>query len=260
MNWALKRQIFYIIFLVLFFGGFGYLVIYPSLIKDPTCTDNVQNGNEKGIDCGGFCAKACIDDVQSLSVLWARSFKVVHGRYNAVAYFTNHNKNVGIQKINYKFRFADERNVYLGKREGSTFIPPSGNFAVFEPGIDVGNYVPTYTTFEFTQTPLWLQISEEKINQLKVAVSNIELKDENTNPKLSATIKNNSLFIIPSLSVVVILYDALNNAVSASRTHVTELSQLQSADINFTWQEPFSTPVVSKEVIPMYDFFSVRLK
>ena len=99
----------------------------------------------------------------------------VPGRYNAVAYLVNHNKNAAIQKINYRFRFADANNVYIGKREGSTFIPPGGNFVVFEPGIDIGNSIPVYVTFEFTETPIWLQVSQEKIDQLKVFVSNIQL-------------------------------------------------------------------------------------
>src|SRR3989344_1172894 len=137
MTWALKRQILYITVLILCIAIFGFLIIYPSLSKAPTCSDNKQNGNETGVDCGGSCARACLAQVDEISVLWARSFRVIAGRYNAVAYFENHNKNIAIDKINYKFRFADKNNIYIGKREGSTFIPPSGRFAIFEPAIDV---------------------------------------------------------------------------------------------------------------------------
>lgn len=258
--WALKRQAFYIGVLVLFFLFFGFLIIYPNLNKAPTCNDLKQNGNETGVDCGGSCAKACILEVDEISVLWARAFKVIPGRYNAVAYLTNHNKDTAIKKINYRFRFADANNVYIGKREGSTFVPPGGNFAVFDPGIDIGNSIPVYVTFEFTETPTWFQVSQEKINQLKVLISNIELKDETTNPRLSATIKNNSLFTIPNINIIVILYDALGNAISTSRTSLNQIAPLENADINFTWPEPLPGVVVAKEIIPMYDIFSVQLK
>lgn len=260
LNWALRRQIFYIIILVLFFLIFGFLIIYPSLTKAPTCNDNKQNGDETGIDSGGSCLNADPAKADAISVLWTRIFRVIPGRYNAVAYIVNHNKNTAVKKINYKFRFADANNIYIGKREGSTFVPPGGNFAVFEPGIDIGNSIPVYVDFEFTETPLWLQVSPEKINQLKVLVSNIQLMNETTNPRLSATIKNNSLFTIPNMGVVAILYDAGGNAISTSRTYLTELAPLQTADINFTWPEPLSDTVTQKEIIPMYDIFSVKLQ
>ena len=253
MTWAFKRQTFYLILLILSLSIIGFLIIYPRFNKPPTCFDGKQNGNETGMDCGGSCVRACLDQVEQPSILWARAFKVIPGRYNAVAYLVNHNKNAAVKKINYRFRFADANNVYIGKREGSTIIPPAGNFAVFEPGIDIGNSIPVYVTFEFTEIPLWQQIPQETIEQLKILISNIQLTDEKTSPRLSAIVKNNSLFTIPDVDVVTILYDANNNAVSASRTYLTELAPLQKTDINFTWPEAFTDTVVAKEIIPMFD-------
>jgi hypothetical protein len=260
MTWALKRQVFYLVVFILLLSVFGFSIIYPKLNKAPTCTDNKQNGDEVGVDCGGSCERWCSTQVVDPSVLWARAFEVIPGRYNAVAYIVNHNKNAAVKKISYRFRFADANNVYIGKREGTTFIPPAGNFAIFEPGIDIGNSIPVYTTFEFTETPEWFQVSQDKINQLKIPVSNIQLSSEDTSPLLSATIKNNSIFTIPNISIVAILYDAGGNAISASSTYLNEFSALQNVDINFTWPEPFSGTVVAKEIIPIYDIFSVQLK
>lgn len=260
MTWALKRQIFDVGILVLFFSVFGFLIISPKLNKPPTCNDLKQNGGETGIDCGGSCARACLAQVDPVSLLWARAFKVIPGRYNAVAYLENHNKNTAINKIKYRFRFADGNNIYIGKREGSTYVPPSGRFAIFEPGIDIGGSIPVYTTFEFTQIPEWVTVSQEKINQLKILVSNINLANEDTRPVLSATITNNSLFTIKEVDVTAILYDANRNAVSASRTYLEELRGEEIRDINFTWPEPFPSKVIAKEIIPMYNIDSVRLK
>ena len=141
-----------------------------------------------------------------------------------------------------------------------TFIPPAGNFAIFEPAIDVGNSIPVYTTFEFTETPTWLQVDQQKIDQLKVLVSNIALSNETTSPRLSATIQNNSLFTIPNLNIVSILYDASGNAVSASNTYLNQLGPLQSSNISYTWPLPFSGAVVAKEIIPVYDIFAAKLQ
>ncbi len=260
LTWALKRQILYVGVFFLFILVSGFLIISPNFNKIPSCADNKRNGNETGVDCGGSCARACVAQVDAVSILWARAFKVVPGRYNAVAYLENHNKNIAVNKVNYRFRFADENNVYIGKREGSTFVPPSGKFAIFEPGIDIGNSIPVYVSFEFTQTPEWVQVSQEKIKQLEMLVSNITLTNEETSPALSATVKNNSLFTIPEISIIAILYDVNHNAISTSRTYLDKLNGEESKDINFTWPEPFSGKIIAKEIIPLYNIFLVKLK
>jgi hypothetical protein len=257
--WAIKRQIFYLAIVIVFVVGFGFLIIYPYFNQAPTCTDGKQNGTETGIDCGGSCIKACTLQVDQISVLWSRAFEVVPGRYNAVAYLENHNENTAIYKISYRFRFADKDNIYIGKREGETYVPPKGKFAVFEPAVDVGNSIPIYTTFEFTEEPIWVQVSKEEISQLKVFVSNINLTDETTEPKLTATVKNDSLYRIPEVSFVVILYDALGNAVSASHTYLDVLQGGETANLNFTWREPITSPIVVKEIIPMWNIFLAKL-
>ncbi len=260
MTWALKRQILYILVIVLFFGSIAFSILYPKLTKPPTCTDGKQNGTETGVDCGGTCAKACLEQTDDVSIVWSRVFKVVPGRYNAVAYLVNHNKNTAIEKISYRFRFADSNNVYIGKREGSTYVPPTGNFAVFEPAIDLGSSVPVFVSFEFTQAPQWVFVSEDKIKQVKTIVSNINLNDTEVPPKLSATIKNDSLFTIPDVNVIAILYDSSHNAVSASRTYLEVLNPEESKAVNFTWPEAFSGKVVAKEIIPIYNIFRAKLK
>ncbi|MES2023843.1 MAG: hypothetical protein V4439_04110 [Patescibacteria group bacterium] len=260
MTWALRRQIIYLVIVIAFFSMLGFLIIYPHFNKAPTCLDGLQNGTETGIDCGGSCLKACTLQVDQISILWSKSFRVVPGRYNAVAYLENHNQNAVVNKLHYKFRFADKDNLYIGSREGDTYVPPSGKFAVFAPAIDVGNSIPVYTTFEFTEMPTWLQVSQDKIDQVKVSVDQISLQGENTSPGMSAVIKNDSLFRIPDMNVVVILYDVSGNAVSASSTTIDLLDRNQSQNVSFTWAEPFSAKIISKEVIPMYNIFSATLK
>jgi hypothetical protein len=107
---------------------------------------------------------------------------------------------------------------------------------------------------------VWNTVSQTELDQLKVLVSNINLKNQNTSPHLSATIQNNSLFSIPSVNVVALLYDGKGNAVSASSTYLDILGGGQSTDINFTWPEPMSENVVSEEIIPMYNIFLAKLE
>lgn len=260
MTWALKRQIFYVLILISFFGIFGFLIIYPSFNEAPTCADGRQNGTETGVDCGGSCLRACFFEADKASIIWTRSFLVVPGRYNAVAYLENHNKSLAVSKIKYQFRFADEDNVYLGSRKGIAFIPPGRNFAIFEHGIELSNSTPVYTTFSFTEVPNWISVPEIKINQLKLLVTDINLRNEKISPSLSATLKNDSLFSIPDVSIVVILYDSEHNAIAVSSTFLDQLSKEEEKIINFTWPMPILGQVITKEILPTYDIFRVKLK
>ncbi len=260
MTWARERQIIYITILLAIFLGLASVVVYPYFNKAPSCFDNKQNGTETGPDCGGSCSLACSSQVDPISILWSRAFQVVPGRYNAVTYLENHNKNSAVEKVSYKFRFADKDNVYIGKREGVAFIPPAGRYAIFEPAIDVGNSIPVYTTFEFTEISKYTQVDIEKLNQLKIAVSGIKLENELSSPHLSAQLKNNSLFNIPEIGVVAILYDETGNAVSVSRTYLDQLSGGETKEINFTWPEPIVGKIIAQEIIPIYNVFMAKLK
>ncbi len=260
MTWAFQRQIFYLGVLVLFFSIFGFLIIYPSFNKAPTCADFKQNGDETGVDCGGSCLRACIPETDQISLRFARSFLVVPGRYNAVAYLENNNKNLAIPKIKYSFRFADKDNIYLGKREGVTTVPPGRAFVVFERGIEFGSGAPVYTTFQFTEIPNWLNVDETKINQLQLFVSNINLEKETESPHLSLSLKNKSLFNIPNMNVVAILYDEDFNALNVSSTYVDNLGGEEEKILDFTWPLPFGKTVVNREILPIFNIFEVQLK
>lgn len=260
MTWAGKRQMLYLGALIIIIGVFAIYFLYPYFNKPPTCSDKKQNGTETGVDCGGSCLLKCSFEVDKISVLWSRAFEVVPGRYNAVAYIENNNKNSVVNKINYRFRFADKDNLYIGKRDGTAYIPEGGKFAIFEPAVDLGSSVPVYTSFEFTEAPVWLSVPKDKVDQIKVLVSDINLENEDTSPKLSATISNNSFFIIPEVSVVAILYDKLGNAVSASRTFIDPILNNESKKIVFTWPQPFAKEIISKEIIASYNVFLTKLK
>lgn len=260
MTWALKRQILYIAGLVIFISSIALYFLWPYFNKPPTCTDGKQNGTESGIDCGGNCPLACSNEVDKLSVFWSRAFEVVPGRYNAVAYIENQNDNQAINKIKYRFRFADKDNLYIGKREGETFVPPRGKFAIFEPAINLGNSVPVYTSFEFIEQPVWINVPKEKVDQLTIGVNDISFENEDTIPKLTATLENNSLFTIPNIDAVAILYDESGNALTASSTKIDSLSSEGKKLVYFTWRNPLVKKVITKEIIPLYNIFTVELK
>jgi hypothetical protein len=120
--------------------------------------------------------------------------------------------------------------------------------------------VPVYTSFEFTERPVWVQVSNEKIDQTKLLISDIRLEDEGSLPKLYAKIENTYFLTIPNLEVVAILYDATGNALSASQTYLEKIGPEASEELSFTWRGPMVKPVVVKEVIPIFNILNAKLK
>ncbi len=248
MNWAVKRRLQYSgglfgVFLIILF-----IFLYPVIFKKPTCTDNKQNGIETGVDCGGSCSLVCTDSASEPVVLWSRAFPVLEGYYNFVALIENQNKNSAIRNVSYEFRAYDENNRLLGRRQGSTYIPPNKQFAIFEPRFASGESKIKSITFEFVPPYVW-EKKDPTLNNLLLFVDNIEMGTDIESPSLSARVKNDSVYDIPSFEAIAILYDIDGNAINVSKTVKDGISNGSTLPLFFTWPEKLSSDPVKKDVL-----------
>ena len=256
MNWAAKRRLQYlagffgVIFIILF------IIFYPVIFKKPTCNDGKKNGNELGVDCGGSCSLICKDTASDPLILWSRAFNVVGNDYNLVAYVENQNRDAAIEKISYEFRIYDDKNLLIGRRQGTAYIPPNRQFAIFEPRFNSGQSVVKSVMFDFTEPFVWVK-KEPTLNTLPIYVDNIAMGNDGSSPSLSARIKNDSVHDLPQFDVIAILYDKDGNAINASKTVKSGLLSGSSSDVTFTWPEALSDTPVKKDVIIMINPFSV---
>ena len=165
-----------------------------------------------------------------------------------MAYVENQNKNSGVIEANYEFRIYDTDNLLIGRRQGSTFIPPNKQFAIFEPRYDFGQSKVKSVSFEFTGPFTWIK-KEPTINNLALFVNDITIGNDIKSPSLTATIKNESIYEIPSFEVVAILYDENHNAINASKTVKDGLRSNDSLPVFFTWPEAFTSTPVTEDVL-----------
>ena len=221
----------------------AYLIFY----KAPTCFDGKQNGDERGIDCGGSCVSLCRSEYLAPNISWARVIEVKPGIYNALAYIENPNIDAGVDNISYSFKIKDSNGVSVYERKGSTFIPPNKFFAIFEDGITIGEKIPTKVIFEFTSNPIW---KNKGNNEAGLAVIKKSISHEESSPRIDATLQNMTLQPIPRTEVIVIIYDEDGNALGFSRTFIDKFDKGESNDIVFTWPRQFSSNAVKIEVIP----------
>lgn len=256
MTWGQKRRLQYLSGVIGVFLIILFIFLYPLIFKTPTCTDGKKNGEEVGVDCGGICSRMCLSQISDPISLWSRAFHVVGDTYNLVAFVNNQNINSGVENAPYVFRVYDVNNKMIGRMEGTTFIPPNKQFAVFSSRFDSGESQIKSVVFEFTGELDWVK-KESTIDNLPIFVDNISMGDDVKSPSLSARVKNESIYDLPTFDLIAILYDVDNNAINVSKTFKDGLAGGESITVYFTWPEPLSSTPVIKDVLFSINPFSV---
>lgn len=243
-RWAMMRQIQYGTGFGLFWALIFLFVYVQYFYHQPTCFDTVQNGNEAAVDCGGSCARICTFTVTQPEVLWARSFRVHDGQYNAVAYIINRNRIAATPEVAYTFSLYDAEGL-ITQRRGTTILPPDSEYPVFESRIDTQDRIPTQTFIELEPATVWLPANAGRD---QFVVTDRQLKNADSQPKLEAKIRNTALTSAKKVEVVATIFDARGNALTSSRTFIDNFTPRSEVSAMFTWPEPIAKTVRSCEV------------
>lgn len=239
--WAFWRRTQYLIVLFVFFSFIGTGVYFGYFYEAANCFDNTQNGDERGIDCGGSCVRICAFDVTPVRQVWANVFRVTEGQYNAVAYIENTNIGVGSPEVRYTFTLLD-RDGIITERSGLTILPPDSVYPIFEGRIDTGSRVPTETILQLEEPELWLPAD---IGREQFIVENRVLTDIENSPRLEAEVTNTELTEAQDVEIVATIFDSGGNALTSSRTFVPLFPGRSTEDIVFTWPEPIAKTIRS---------------
>ncbi len=249
MSWASRRRTIYLFGVIAFFAVvIGGPLAYKYFSIPPTCTDGVQNQDETAVDKGGQCFILDERSLQPHALLWARSFRVRDGSYNAVAYIQNPNRDAGVRVARYHFGLYDAKNILVAEREGTMYLMPGATTPVLEGRIDAGNRVVAHTYFEFTEPFTWERM---KNNALVISVNNKDVSDTSVAPRLSALAQNNSVVAQTDISFVAVIFDPAGNAFAASATSLERLAAGETSQIIFTWPDPFAIQPGRLDVIPL---------
>lgn len=243
--WAFWRRVQYgtgfslMVFMLM--GGVYAKFFYES----PQCFDGKQNGTESGVDCGGMCTRICTAEVVPPVVVWAKSFKVVDGQYNAVAYVENRNNSAAAPTVNYTLRLLKDGKE-LARRQGKTILPPGSTYPVFEGRISVPRgEEPTETVLEIAPVDLWVPATE---GREQFRTTDIALSSADSEPRLRAVVENTRIEAATGVEVVATIFDSEGTPLTASQTIVDSLPGQTRKEIYFTWPEPIATTIRSCEV------------
>jgi Mg-chelatase subunit ChlD len=216
--------------------------VYRFYFYDPgNCFDNIINGNEKGTDCGGACVRICAADVVMPKIVWAESFEIVGGQYNAVAYIENSNQIAATPELQYTFELLSGTEV-VATRKGTTVLPPNSVYPVFEGRIMTEGKEVTETRLTLEAPTLWLPAS---IGREQFESSNVNLSGADARPRLDAVIKNTALTPAEKIEIVATLFNDAGTPITASQTFVDHLEPRSTKDVVFTWPNSIAKTVRS---------------
>ncbi len=243
--WAFWRRLQYGTAFLSFWCLVGTASYFIYFYTPATCFDNMQNGAEQGVDCGGNCVRICAVSVIPPEIVWADSFRIIDGQYNAVAYIENKNSVAATPALAYTFRLLDKGSV-IAERSGVTILPPNSVYPVFEGRIlTQDGRVPTETTIEIEEADMWLPATVGR-NQFKTL--DTELLSTDTRPRLNVKIENTELTEARKVEVVSTIFNRAGKPVTASQTFIDIFSPRSTKDIVFTWPNSIAKTVRSCEV------------
>lgn len=243
-TWAFWRRMQY---------GSGFLVLSALIIVpvyltyfavEPTCADGLMNGDERGVDCGGSCFLICAFDIVPPTIVWAESFEVIEGQYNAVAYIENTNREVGTPELSYTFKLYDDEGLII-ERTGVTVLPPDGVYPIFEGRIQTGGRIPTETTIEFDTDTIW---RPGEVGRDQFTLDRRELRDADNLPRLVTQVSNTSLDTAEDVEIVAVIFDSQKRPLTAARTFLDEFEGRTTEEVTFTWPHPIAKTVRSCEI------------
>lgn len=242
-KWAFFRRMQYGAGFLLVIGLVSAFVYRTYFYAPGNCFDSIANNGEGGLDCGGTCVRICAATTVAPKVLWSKSFEIVKGQYNAVAYVENQNQIAATPELKYTFEFFNGTKK-IGEKTGVTVLPPSSIYPVFEGRLYFDESV-TETKLTLEPIELWVPAT---LGREQFKTTSLDLISVDTEPRLNVSIENTALTKANGIEVVATLFNAVGEPITASQTFIDSFEGRSNRDIVFTWPQPLSKTVRSCEI------------
>lgn len=247
MSWASRRRLAYITGIILFFAvvvGLPSVYVWYSSIP-PACATGTERPPG---ETTGPCLILNAAYLQPEGVLWARSFQVRPGDYDAVAYIDNPNQGAGVLQASYELDLYDAQNALVNDVTGTVFIMPGGITPVFIGNISTGNRVALHTQFTFTSSLVWVRTTDLAPG---IKISDQQYTQTASSSQVTAIATNTTVVGITDPTFVATVFDPNGNAIATSQTALPGLAAGQAAQVYFTWPSAFSAAVGSVDILPV---------
>lgn len=260
-SWRQSRKAIFITIILIIILSILSIKIYPYFNKPATCFDAKQNGDEKGIDCGGSCKMICITDVIPFNVKISKAIPVSDGMYDLLALVENKNKDKDTEdgKIDYTFNVYDRSGSVIKSISGSTTIPLGQTFPVLIQNVSIpisaGNSISN-VIFNISDNKTWK--SEDSVySKTFFKVVDTDYKQNYNNiTQLKINLKNLSKASFRNIPVYVLLYDSNHNIIATNSSNIKEILGSATKDLVLTWRTPLDIEDPKIEIYPIITPFT----
>lgn len=250
MNWAARRRFIILLIIGAVVVAFFATVLIATFSKTPTCSDNIQNQDETGVDCGGSCQYLCVTQQQPPTVLYTKAIGNGLGRTDVVASIENKNPTAAAKRVPYTVTLYGAKQEFIQEVKGTIDLPPFATVPVYVPGIPSGNQTNIRAFFTIDPlSPKWFTLSPDSLT--KPVVTNTTVGGTESTPRIDALLSNRGVIPLFNVRVIVLVHDTSGGIMTASQTIVQSIPAQGQATATFTWNKAFAGIPTSIEVIPV---------
>jgi len=236
--------IYLLIFFLIIFGL--YYIFKPK----PSCFDNIQNQNEKGIDCGGVCQKEC-NEIKAHNLIIGETGIVpsgIVGKYDFYAKVSNPNVAFGDKNLTYEIEFKDADGNTIVSQLGSSFVLPSEEKYIIQNNIELST-IPTSGILKIISSD-WTRFDDyyERPDIQIVNKNYSEVSDGVGFANAHGLLRNRSPFDFDGIKIQVILRDIDGKVLALNSTEMKNIKAGEDRDFKVFWPSSFPGVVSLMEV------------
>lgn len=243
---AFKQIIIALVFFLIL-CGVGFLIYY-YVQPEPSCFDNIQNQEEKEVDCGGPCIPCELMHIKDIEVLWTEKILAQENLYDLVAQIKNPNQNYGSGDLSYKFEFYDSSNNLLGECSGSSFILPNQTKYLIHSKVNSSGQI-AQIKFSLSKVE-WEKLEDYQPPKLVIQQKEYRLLEDDQ-PGISqarAVLVNKTNFDFEEIDIDILLFGSYRQLLGLNTTEIRTLLAGQERDFIATWFKEIGEQVSFVEI------------
>lgn len=234
MQWATKRKVIIATIFAVLVLGFGVAMASFLFSESSSCSDNKQNRNEAGVDCGGSCPRFCSTQVQKPFVEFVQI--VQDGDATAiVARLVNPNKRAEVRSLKYEAALFSNSGIFLEQFEGKVNIRPNEKTAVYLPVEKVVETEGLNKVSIELSGGIFLQDSGDSQN---ILIQDFTWSFSDGLPTLTLKVESLDQQVLRQ-PLIVVVYGEGEKVLGAKRVVVPEINE-KEIDVFIRWTAPFS--------------------
>lgn len=226
------------------------LVLYSLFVwikVEPTCFDQIQNGQEEGVDCGVIaCNNTCDPAVLPLETMEERVFRVRDGEFDFLARIRNPNLIYGAATVPYVIEFKDGQGSVVGRDSGSIYLLPAQTRYFVRTSLRVSG--PVAEAHIVLGEITWVKVNTADL-KIDFPLRRESFTSGNTPGaahEYEAIISNNSDFDFAKVDISIILRDAAGEIIAVNATDVRTLQSRTDRYFKVTWPTSIGTGLAAQ--------------